>query len=557
MDALRRRTPLLLAVLGGCTFALTAPPTDLYPAVIVGLALLAAALHDAPTPWRAFGRGAAWGTAAGLVGLRFVPAVIQRFTPLGTAASYLALVLLAAAQSLLWAAGAGLTSALLRRARAPLELAFPAGVFLAVSLPALFAWTPAGLLSPWPALVQLADLIGERGVSAVFALGAALLARAGLAAFHRPAAPPLPVAPAPAASPGPEPAAPPTSAARARWLPVVAPALAATALFALLAIHGALRMASLERAGGEFPTVRVALVNHAVGPHERWQAKNHPQILRTLRDLTREAEAAGTELTIWPEAAYPYPVEHSARRAPRGPKGVLGGGVRGPILLGLITRAPPVTVSPGVVEANSYNSATLVLSDGAMQPTQDKLQLLWFGETVPGGAYLPWLRRTFQKSGGLIPGEEPRALTLERATGPTLRMGVLNCYEDTLGSVGRRIDLALAPNLLVNVTNDAWFTGSAEPELHARLAALRAVELRRDLVRAVNLGVASWIDARGVVRARDERDTPGVLHVTPAIRSAPPTLYARLGDAPLAALLALTSAAFAARSRSARRSLSP
>jgi apolipoprotein N-acyltransferase len=540
MDALRRHRPLLLATLGGCIFALSSPPTDLYPSVVVGLALLAAAIHDAPTFWRAFGRGAVWGTAAGLVGLRFVPEVIQRFTPLGAAASYLSLSLLAAAQSLVWAAGSGIASALARRARAPLELSFPAGVLVAVSIPTVFAWTPAGLVSPWPVFVQLADVVGERGVSALLALAAALLARGLLAA-------------------------PADSRAR-RARAIALPALAAAGLLGLMAVHGALRMRSIARSSEGLPTVRVALVNQAVGPHERWQAKKHPQILRTLRNLTREAEAAGAELTIWPEAAYPYPLDHDVRSAPRGARAMLAGGARGPVLLGLITRAKPVTVAPGVVEINSYNSATLVLPDGAMQPTQDKLQLLWFGETVPGGTYLPWLRRIFQRSGGLIPGDAPRALTLDRDSGADLRMGVLNCYEDTLPRIGRRIAGAITPNLLVNITNDAWFTGSAEPELHARLAVMRAIELRLDLVRAVNLGVASWIDARGVVRARDERNTPSVLHATPAIRHAagspaePPsanpeaqlTLYARYGDAPLAALLALACLACAARARARR-----
>jgi apolipoprotein N-acyltransferase len=77
---------------------------------VIGLAMLAYAVADAPSFWRAFGRGAAWATAAGVVGLRFVPAVIQRFTPLGPAPSYLALVLLSAAQSLAWALCAGLTA---------------------------------------------------------------------------------------------------------------------------------------------------------------------------------------------------------------------------------------------------------------------------------------------------------------------------------------------------------------------------------------------------------------------------------------------------------------
>ena len=179
---MRRHRALLLAIAGGVTFALTSPPTDLYPAVIVGLALLAWSIDDAPTAWRAFGRATVWGTSAGIVGLRFVPAVIQRFTPLGSAASYLALVLLAAAQSLIWAIGAAVAHTLRRRAHLPREIAFAGGVLVAVSLPTVFAWTPAGLVSPWPAMVQLADLIGERGVSAIFAVAAALLARSAIVA---------------------------------------------------------------------------------------------------------------------------------------------------------------------------------------------------------------------------------------------------------------------------------------------------------------------------------------------------------------------------------------
>ena len=548
---LRRHRALFLAVAGGVLFALTSPPTNFYPAVILGLALLAASLTLPPEPrgtaavpaelgfWRAFGRGAAWGTAAGIVGLRFVPAVIQRFTPLGVVAAYLALVLLAAAQSLIWAIGAGITAILRRRARVPFELAFAIGVFVAVSLPTVFAWTPAGLVSPWPAFVQLADLIGERGVSAIFALGAALICRAVLAlrgATPKPTDPPTP--------PGPLRFGP---AARRS-------ALAVVALFAALAIHGVLRIRSITAAAWALPTVRVGLVNHAVPPLERWDPKNSAPILRSLRELTRKLENDGVELTIWPEAAYPYALDHDARSTPRaGPMTILGGRVRGPLLIGLITRDKPLITPSGAVEHNSFNSATLITPDGAMQPPHDKLQLLWFGEMVPLGAELPWLRHLFQKSGGLIPGTEARALALDRASGPSLRMGVLNCYEDTLAGVGRRVALELAPNLIVNVTNDAWFQGTAEPELHARLATMRAVELRRDLVRAVNLGVASWVDAAGVVRARDASSEASTLEVAPAIRDAGLTLYARVGDTPLRVAFGIAAAFFALRERRAKK----
>jgi apolipoprotein N-acyltransferase len=106
--------------------------------------------------------------------------------------------------------------------------------------------------------------------------------------------------------------------------------------------------------------------------------------------------------------------------------------------------------------------------------------------------------------------------------------------------------------LLVNITNDAWFHGTAEPELHARLGAMRAIEQRRDLVRAVNLGVSSWVDAAGVVRARYASATAGTLVVTPNVREEPLTFYMRWGDAPLYGLLAMIIVAAAGMRRRER-----
>jgi apolipoprotein N-acyltransferase len=522
MNAARRCCALSVA--GGVVFALTAPPTDLYPAVIVGLALFATSIGVGPASWPdppsffyAFGRGAAWGTAAGIVGLRFVPVVIQRFTDLGTPLALLALVLLAAAQSLLWAVGAGVAAVLHRRAGLPFEIAFGVGVLATLSLPTIFAWSPAGLVSPWPSFVQFADLIGERGVSVLFAIGAASLARAGVALV----------------------ACDPRAALR--------PVLAGAALFALLSLHGTWRIASVTRSSVTFPVLRVGLVSQAVAPRDRWNSNNHPAILQSLRDLTRRVEAEGVDLTIWPEAAYPYPLDHEGRTAPGGRRALLGKGVRGPLLIGLITVAKPEILASGEIEHNSYNSATLVLPDGSLEVPYDKLQLLWFGEMVPGGGQVPWLRRLFQRSGGIIPGDAPRALDLPAplSGGPPAHLAVLNCYEDTLPGLGRRLAAALAPSLLVNITNDAWFDGTAEPDLHARLSVMRAIEQRRDLVRAVNLGVSSWIDAAGVVRARYAGATAGTLLAAPAVRKEPLTFYARWGDAPLYGLFAMITTIFA------------
>lgn len=490
----RRYTHLALG--GGAVFALTGPPTDLLVAVPVGLMALAVALEAAPRPRRAAWLAWLWATAAGLVGLRFIPSVVELFTPLGLAGGLAGWAALASFQALAWAAAAWLLAAVRARWAIPTWLAFALLVLLASSLPGVFVWTPAGLLALRPSLLQLAELVGERGVSAIVAAAAALLGRplARWLAGH------------------------PQS--RRGW----AAALVGCALGGGLEGHGQWRLAQLEPTWAAAPRLTLGLVQAAVEAKLRWEPSAREQVLRRLRTLTLEAERAGVALTVWPEAAYPYPLPYAERRLPPGRRSVLGQGVRGPVLFGYLGSTP----------VGSYNAATIASSSGLLQPPQAKLELLLFGETLPFGAWLPvQVRNVFYRAGGLLPGE-----TVELLAEQAARIGVLNCYEDTLPSVGRRL-AAHAPNLLVNLTNDAWFVGTQEPELHLRLSISRAIETRRDLVRAVNLGVPAHIDFLGRVQARGEAHRRGVLVVSPALNETSPTLYARAGDVPMWSALLL------------------
>lgn len=510
-----KRKAILVAIVGGISFALAAPPTDLYLAVLLGLALLFVALELTTTLRQAALIGMLWATSAGIVGMRFVPSVIVRFTPLGLALGLLALVLLSLLQSATWAAGMTLSRALQRWCGLDARLAFATGVLLAICFTFVIAWTPAGLLSPWPALLQLADVIGERGVSFVLAAATALIAtplvgrlsKARSLTEHRP------------------------------WL---APALG-VGVFALLLVHGAIRMQQVraEHAGGKI--VQLGLVQAAVEARMRWEPSARHTILMRLRRLTIESEQNHAELTVWPEAAYPYLQSHRATQMPAGLRSIVSGSIHGPVLFGLITTADS--------EEQRYNATTLVDRERNLQVPQAKLELLWFGETVPLGEQLPFLKRIFQRAGGLVPGKEVRLLRSGEA-----RMGILNCYEDTLPGIGRRVARA-EPNLLVNVTNDAWFGPTAEPELHLRLSVLRAIEARLDLVRAVNLGVPAWIDASGSIRARGSAERESVLYVSPTLNDMSPTFYVKAGDIPLfLGILIAIGDAFYRRRRASRGS---
>ena len=191
----------------------------------------------------------------------------------------------------------------------------------------------------------------------------------------------------------------------------------------------------------------------------------------------------------------------------------------------------------------------MVTPDGTVQEPYDKLALLWFGETVPGP-----LRRLFPNASRTTPGRAARPLILPAGAAPPgvgpVRLGVLICYEDMNAGVGRQV-ARLRPRLLVNVTNDAWFAGTSAPALQARLATIRTVETRTAMVRAVNGGESAWIDATGRVRRRQDGRGPAVTTADPVLRDADarPTLYARAGDAPVWALVALGVAGCAVRRR--------
>jgi apolipoprotein N-acyltransferase len=197
-----------------------------------------------------------------------------------------------------------------------------------------------------------------------------------------------------------------------------------------------------------------------------------------------------------------------------------------------------------------FNSATLVTPPGQVEPPYDKVELLWFGETMP----LPFLDGLMPRGSALTPGTAPRPVLFNRIRGravETYRLEILTCYEDMQTGFGRRAARAVRPALLTGMSNNSWFARTVATDWQERLSTMRAVELRTDLVRAVNGGVSSWVDASGRSRLRHRSGAPWVGVVTPRLRpdGAGETLYVRLGEWPVWGAIALTIliAAVAAR----------
>ncbi|HEY8432465.1 MAG TPA: apolipoprotein N-acyltransferase, partial [Sandaracinaceae bacterium] len=359
---------------------------------------------------------------------------------------------------------AALLSAELMRARAPGWLVVPACLTVAGSLaPALFPWRYGLSQLPFLPYAQVAELGG-------LPLLDWLAATVGCALIE--------------------------AWRRRRWRPAIAAAAALT----LPPAYGLVRLDQVRAERDRAPALLVGVLQPNVGIFDKHDPRLHVGQLRELRAMTRELEARGAELVLWPESSYPFPIHRDARRDRGAPLGILAEGVRGPVLAGVIsTDGPPVEalahdglgrfVGRFTMGANRrFNSAVAVDRDGRIAGIADKVRLLAFGEYVPFRDWIPPLRRL---PPGLTPGRGAQVVELAGA-----RIGVLNCYEDLLADHVRE-QAAHAPRFFANLTNDAWFGDTSAPHLHHMSARLRAIETRRDLVRAVNTGVSGHTLATG------------------------------------------------------------
>src|SRR5213594_4932116 len=166
-----------------------------------------------------------------------------------------------------------------------------------------------------------------------------------------------------------------------------------------------------------------------------------------------------------------------------------------------------------------YNAALLISDGGERVQVYRKVHLVPFGEYVPGRHRVPLLARIV---GDQVPGDfsAGREYTVFSLTNSDVQVAPLICFEDTIGELVRRFVLPAETNpggnLLVDITNDAWFLHSAGSHQHLANAIFRCVETRRPMVRAANTGVTCFINEFGRVTQmlRDETGstfTEGVL----------------------------------------------
>ncbi len=305
-------------------------------------------------------------------------------------------------------------------------------------------------------------------------------------------------------------------------------AYAALATVALLHVAGlASYLGAGDAAGG---SVRVAVLQGNIDQGVKWSREWFESTLLAYVELTREAAGDGAELVIWPETAVPAAIETSQREIDLLSDLARETGVA--LVVGAVGIEPARSSEPPRV----YDSAFLLTPAGTVTARYDKTQLVPFGEYVPFqdllGRFVVAIARGIATT-GVTPGAEPRAVELP-LPGPGERpliAGVPICYELLFPDLVRRF-VRDGAEMLLAITNDAWYGRTGAPFQFLAMTALRSAETGVWTARAANTGVSAIIDGRGRVRSRTRIFERGWLAADVPRRPASQgsTFYVRHGD---------------------------
>lgn len=345
---------------------------------------------------------------------------------------------------LLWSGGIGRIAAL--------AFAFGLTEWLRGFLFTGFPWNPIGLAGmPFPLLMQSVVLTGVFGMSAlavfVFAMPALLISprhrNIGLAA--------------------------------------------ALILVAAHVGYGAWRINAPEPEATS--TVQVRIVQPNVDLSVKWDGSVRDEIFAGLLKATTAAPVDGAsrpDLIVWPETSVPFLFSDRPDAL-----SALGDALQD----GQLLYAGAVRMQGGSAteEGLYYNSVVAINDRGEIVDAVDKVHLVPFGEYIPFADWMSRIGLNQLVAGPMTfsAGDSRHALAVK--DGVTAAPFI--CYEiifPELVDAGARDS-----NLIVNVTNDAWFGDTPGPYQHFRQAQIRAVETGLPVLRSANTGISGVIDAKG------------------------------------------------------------
>ncbi|MFC3208714.1 apolipoprotein N-acyltransferase [Aquamicrobium soli] len=317
------------------------------------------------------------------------------------------------------------------------------------------------------------------------------------------------------------------------------------ALFVLIAAahvgFGYVRLT--QKAEPATQSLDVRIVQPNVDLAEKWDASVRDRIFSDLVALSTKApepDHARPQLVLWPETSVPFLFTER-------PEALTAIGDmldEGQMLLAGIVRE-----EPGATAADSryYNSVVAINDGGEIVDAVDKVHLVPFGEYLPFSDLLRRFGLVQLVAGPMVfsAGNERHSIQVPGG----IRALPFICYEVIFPELVA-VDAA-STQLIVNVTNDAWFGDTPGPYQHFRQAQLRAVENGLPLLRAANNGISAVVDANGRIVDALGVNAHGTMdiHVPIARQTVATANQRRVNGFLIMVLLALVAASLNVRQR--------
>ena len=241
-----------------------------------------------------------------------------------------------------------------------------------------------------------------------------------------------------------------------------------------------------------------------------------PQTNAPTGEIICPPYATHPDLVVWPES--PAPFIESDARFQQALKSIAHE-AQAPLVVGNIG----MDYSAEDRSWRTFNSALVVSADGARVGRYDKIHLVPFGEYIPFKNLLFFARKLTGQVSNFSRGTDRKVFRLNGH-----RYGVFICYESVFADEVRPF-AQLGAEVLVNISDDAWYGDTSAPWQHLNMARMRAIENRRWLLRDTNNGITAVIDPYGRVRQSIPRHQTDALPARYAFRN-DVTFYTAHGD---------------------------
>ncbi len=278
---------------------------------------------------------------------------------------------------------------------------------------------------------------------------------------------------------------------------------------------------------------KIVVIQPNIPQKEKWLPGNREKIIEKMITMTRQSLKEKPDLIIWPEAALPLLLEKETALCDqlqnlieKEQTSLMLGGPR------YLTMPPKKQTNE--TQKRLYNSIFLFTPDSLRQ-VYNKVKLVPYGEFTPLAEFFPFISKIVP---GLdySPGDEIKNLTLNQ-----LKIAPSVCFEGVFSAFTARF-FGAGANLLINLTNDAWFGDSPGPRQHLLNVRLRALENHCYIVRCANTGISAIINPQGEIEQQLPLNQEGLItaHVRPGKKA---TFFARHPDLPttVAGIIALIS----------------